>query len=693
MIKFIKNILLIIIIFIKIQFFLFCSDSLLSYPKLFDRVGITSSYNYNTLSADLRQIPTIPDSIRYFSIGNCSGFTLGIFSVLPLSPKLSLHTRLLYINGFARISGTAWSEATIDNRDTFSLINHIFTVDLQSFGFEPLLEFELIKNISILGGIILSYRFNQSYQHTEELIKPDVGVFPNNSRTRIVDNEFTNLSGFQSAFTAGISYKIPISIANNGKITLNLLYSYGFSTIADNFIWDINIARAGVNFEYYFNAPEKKLQIPNEQEQRIEIKEKAQDTIVQKQLTEEQAKPRMDLSIFGIIDDKEIEIKNIDILQSIRENSFPLLNYIFFENDNAEIPNRYYRLSKNDTKNYNYTIRRPIGEEINNGIKYVYYDILNIIGYRLQQNKDIRLTLIGCNSDTLKEKGASILSQQRAIAVQSYLTDVWNIPSQRIDIESRNLPSNPSNNNTEDGIEENQRVEIISTSPQILEPVVYYDTVVTVEPASLRIRIKKEGIKRIECWNIEILQGQIVKKKIESDKDFPEFFEIGLNDISLNFKEEDSIQIRTKFIYFNDHNIIDTINITKSISLTRTRHERKQLTEKGRQIERYNLILFDFNKANLDKKNVYIINEINKKIKNEDKKNISIKVIGYTDRIGDAKYNLELSKIRAYETAKNIQFLPITTIGYGEDKLIFDNSLPEGRFYSRTVEIIIERAE
>lgn len=692
MIKFTRYIIL-IVIFIKIQFYLLGSDSTLFHSKWFDRVGLLSSYNYNTLSTDLRQVPTIPDSIRYFSTGNSSGFSLGIFSVFPLSSKLSIHARLLYTNGFARISGTAWSEAMIDNRDTFSLINHIFTTDLQSFGLEPLLEFELIKNLSLLGGIILSYRLDQSYQHIEELIKPDSGYFLNNSRTRIVENEFTNLSGFQSAFTAGISYKLPFSIANNGRITLNLLYSYGFSSIAENFIWDINIMRAGINFEYYFNAPEKKLQEPIEQEQKIDIKEETKDTIAQKQIIEDKLKSRIDLNILEIIDNREIELKNIEILQSIRENSFPLLNYIFFANGSAEIPNRYYRLSYDNTKNYSYTIRRPIGDEINNGIKYVYYDILNIIGYRLQQNKDTRITLIGCNSDTLNEKGASILSLQRAKAVQSYLTDVWNISSQRIEIENRNLPANPSNNNTVDGIEENQRVEIISYNPKIFEPVVYNDTVITIEPTSLRFRINKEGVKSILYWKIEILQGQTVKKKIEYEKDFPEIFDIELNDIPLNLNDEDSINIYARFIFFNDQNVIDTFNINKSIGLKRTKHEKKDFTKSSKQIERYNLILFDFNKAILDKENLYIINEINKKIKNYNKKIISLKVIGYTDRIGDSKYNLELSKMRAFETAKNLKFQPIITTGYGEDKLIFDNSLPEGRFYSRTVEIIIERIE
>ena len=73
---------------------------------------------------------------------------------------------------------------------------------------------------------------------------------------------------------------------------------------------------------------------------------------------------------------------------------------------------------------------------------------------------------------------------------------------------------------------------------------------------------------------------------------------------------------------------------------------------------------------------------------------------GHTDIIGDEAHNLALSQSRAQETQKimeraltrsgknNVKF---ETFGFGEDlnRSPFENSLPEERFYNRTVIIDI----
>ena len=52
--------------------------------------------------------------------------------------------------------------------------------------------------------------------------------------------------------------------------------------------------------------------------------------------------------------------------------------------------------------------------------------------------------------------------------------------------------------------------------------------------------------------------------------------------------------------------------------------------------------------------------------------------------------NLKLSNERAQATARAIDFPAARVNGRGETTL-HDNDLPEGRFYSRTVDVVIER--
>ena len=69
---------------------------------------------------------------------------------------------------------------------------------------------------------------------------------------------------------------------------------------------------------------------------------------------------------------------------------------------------------------------------------------------------------------------------------------------------------------------------------------------------------------------------------------------------------------------------------------------------------------------------------------------------GHTDIIGDAAYNLKLSKesaqraqqiLESYLKAFPDRHVTFETMGYGEEQAFapFENSLPEERFYNRCV--------
>ncbi len=72
----------------------------------------------------------------------------------------------------------------------------------------------------------------------------------------------------------------------------------------------------------------------------------------------------------------------------------------------------------------------------------------------------------------------------------------------------------------------------------------------------------------------------------------------------------------------------------------------------------------------------------------------TIQVIGHTDNVGDAGYNLSLSRRRAAAVAailisNGVPSTRITTIGMGEDQPVASNLTAEGRRQNRRVEIVI----
>ena len=101
--------------------------------------------------------------------------------------------------------------------------------------------------------------------------------------------------------------------------------------------------------------------------------------------------------------------------------------------------------------------------------------------------------------------------------------------------------------------------------------------------------------------------------------------------------------------------------------------------------DRFNLITFEYNQAGLSPAS----RKIAEMIKNRISPKSTVKVVGYTDRLGDEDHNLKLSAARAKQSAKALGIPQDNAVGGGENTELFDNNLPEGRFYSRTVEINI----
>ncbi|WP_371168582.1 OmpA family protein [Aliiroseovarius sp. 2305UL8-7] len=74
--------------------------------------------------------------------------------------------------------------------------------------------------------------------------------------------------------------------------------------------------------------------------------------------------------------------------------------------------------------------------------------------------------------------------------------------------------------------------------------------------------------------------------------------------------------------------------------------------------------------------------------------NSVVEVVGHTDNVGNADYNLDLSRRRAASVASillnnGVPSSRVVTIGYGEDRPIASNLNAAGRQQNRRVEIII----
>ena len=96
------------------------------------------------------------------------------------------------------------------------------------------------------------------------------------------------------------------------------------------------------------------------------------------------------------------------------------------------------------------------------------------------------------------------------------------------------------------------------------------------------------------------------------------------------------------------------------------------------------MIFFDYDTPRLSDFN----EEVVALIRSRTRTNSSVSVTGLTDRVGDEAHNHDLSERRAEAGAAEIRsrVVPerLSAEGAGEH-LIYNNDLPEGRMYNRTV--------
>ncbi|MEI6089532.1 MAG: DUF6588 family protein [bacterium] len=389
----------------------------------------------------------------------------------------------------------------------------------------------------------------------------------------------------------------------------------------------------------------------------------------------------IDVSVIGIDNGVEKEIDSIHIEEYRSRQVRPVLPYVFFDHNSSDIPKRYLLLD-NMTADL-FTLPQSLSGK---GILGTYYNMLNIIGKRLTMYPEAKITLTGCNSNTAEEKGNLTLSEDRANVVSNYLVNVWKIDPTRISIIKRALPLNESNPTNEDGIAENRRVEITASDFRVVEPIFIEDTLRKVYPPIIKFTTTNKLTFKEKKWSIDAISNDRFLESFTGTEplDVSRLWNINQDQEALALILND-----VQYIAKADNKEKDKFASSKLHSLP---VQLTSLADKERRktldtlVNVYNLILFDFDQPQLNSNNKKIADFIN----SETPADANVLVTGYTDRIGEDDYNLNLSTQRAKFAAAAIKAKEKKYRGAGETELLYDNDLPEGRFYCRTVQVIVK---
>ncbi len=367
-------------------------------------------------------------------------------------------------------------------------------------------------------------------------------------------------------------------------------------------------------------------------------------------------------------------------------DSSPLLNYIFFDLGQSSVPDRY-RLLKTQSE------AGQFDEKMLESTMTKYYHVLNIIGKRLTVNPGATIELVGCISDRGPEKNNLTLSRARAENVKTYFQYIWNIDPSRITVTARKLPEKPSTGNVEEARVENQRVEIRSDSPDILDVIKSTYTFQIANTNEITIQPNIKPGYDLKNWKIKIKGNRdFLSLKEGQGNTVPNYtFDLagfGLGKISAL----ENISV-TAFLTDVTGQTFETDPVVIPVTYTRLVKAKAQRNEQ-RVMEKYALILFDYDSAEIKERNKVVLNRVVKRIR--ELPDARVTILGQTDIIGTEEYNLGLSQRRANSVFQSVteNAIPsperIEFKGNGPHDPPYDNTLPEGRSFNRTVIITLE---
>ena len=621
--------------------------------------GIFGDLNLNFHTVDFRKLIDVPCCSPFFDKGDGIGFSIGALYSHPINKILNIEIRLGYFTRDGKLKKTEYKIVNYTGEAIQGEFEHTIDTKLSSIALEPVFGIKFFDEFRLKIGLHAGLTVKNTFDQVETLVKPDTGFYENFDRKRLdTTGDLKSPSAVEFAFLTGISYTFALDKDKTWFLEPEIMFALGLNNVTSDLIWKVNQLRFGLAL-MYSPLPEK---------------------VIPKYEPEKVLPLGANIDAVGVLDDTlELPVVRFKVEEYLSHKLKPLLTYVFFDENSSEIPKRYKLMTKDATKNF--TIERLHKMDA----MEAYYHILNIIGSRMVQYPDAKITIDGCNSDSKSEKNNLALSEKRAQTVRDYLVNIWSIDDSRIATGKRNLPQLASNQTERDGIEENRRAEITANRWEIIAPIATSDTTYAVNPPVLRFKPSVHAEKGLASWKIIAQQKGEIINQFRGAGNPPET-------IDWRFESnEKSVPYRSDVV---DYRLTATDVFGKAVEtelksipvdkVTIQQKRRERVADK--YLDRYSLMLFGFDKAELSYYNSLVVDIIKKNMTEKS----TMHFTGYTDRTGDANYNKKLSRERAQLAADQFKDNKSFIRGYGEDEYVFDNDLPEGRFYSRRVDITVE---
>jgi outer membrane protein OmpA-like peptidoglycan-associated protein len=671
------------------------------------RYGVVGGLSINKHTTDFRALPGVPNCCPLFSSGSGTGPLFGGLFEIPIAPTSLFDIGLNYIDQSATLSESEPVAEAVGGVVTEGSFNHTIDATIHSLNLDLALRHDFLKYLMADVGLRFGLPITKNYSQ-EEVIAGNTGTFVDSlgndthSRTRNVNSGvIPNATSLLLSVIAGVSYELPLNADRTLFLVPGISCGVALTNVVSGLTWKPNTIDPQVGL-MYSPLPIKKIiydtivtrdtvtklvarNIPSSFRQthsdhstkKIEGDIITERTTITESYENDIQKPKDLICSVSPVELKNGEERPIAVLQIeefLKVNTHPLLGYVFFGEDSSTLPARYKQISEAQARAFD---QKTLFDEDGIGINH---QLLNIIGWNLGRYPNATITVTGCNANSRNEKNNLALSKARAQTVKDYLTNVWKIAPDRITLDARNLPATPSSIRTELGAEENRRIEITSSDYRITGLFIAYDTIRTATPPALRFKLQASSSDNITGWKLTLRQGADTLKKL-SGNGTPTNFDWNLAGDRHAMPRFDA-PLDADLITTNA--VGDTASSTSRLPLKLITIQMKRREHIGdTETDQFNLVLFNFGSSKMTAEHERIIALVKQQIKPTS----DITIEGFTDIIGNPKGNRALATSRAKSTAAALGRSDAKVFGIGQDRLLYPNDTPEGRFYCRTVQI------
>jgi len=629
------------------------------------RAGVTGAYGFNRHETDAT-VFTGGAECGAFRDGTGTGVAFGVLLERPvlvnqLDSMLDVSLQAAWVErggtfGDVTAGGLPILDPTT-GRYTELVRRHTYTAGLPTVQIEPgvrvrpLLPFSLPLYIRLAAAV--GVPVGSSHEQNEEIQQPGGVVYPEtNTRERPVSSGQIADVGLSFGVGGSIGYELPIG--TDLTLAPEVGYIHPLSDVTPNARWRIARAQAGVAIRYSF-------------------RESIADTSTPPPplATADPDPPNVVIAGAGS--------QRLTLVETMVTETFPVLPYIFFDSSSTALRDVYARHRPASPASFRESDlpRRSLES---------YEELLNVIGSRMAALPGSTITLNGTTDGREEQVAGTVdnLARGRAQTIKSYLTDTWGIDPKRIAITTSTRPAMPSSIVYAEGYEENRRVEITSNDDRLLAPVLFERFPErSVEPKQITFTTSAASPDGVKDWWVTVSAGNTPVWEQRGSGPPPS---------QLTWTLDDAAATRlAAALHGGDEQLRVQMRATSGRGRTGTAEDAQPANkqESPFEISRLSLIVFDFDKATINSQNRRMISTF---VAQSLKPESNAEITGSTDRLGEMRYNEQLSQARAEAvrdliTAERPRATITKVQGIGPSRLLYDNSRPEGRYYCRTVTV------